>query len=204
MPVSFGPKTRLSKSRTHTQMSGLCWEVSRTLPSLKKSPPRQISFSVSSHFRYGGRYLTFTDAADASDHEEAAKAIAAGLIKGHSKEKPGFWLHTSGTGVLCFADSDNDFAGLGRWSDQEYNDLSGVEELTSLPDHAFHRQIDKFVLDVAEKHEDAVKTAIVCPPTIYGELQSFPTETWEFADDGKVGVEGLLLPVVDRLTRWES
>ena len=37
-------------------------------------------------------------AADASDHEGAAKAIAAGLIEGHSNKTPGFWLHTGGTG----------------------------------------------------------------------------------------------------------
>ena len=37
--------------------------------------------------------------------------------------------------------------------------------LTSLPDTAFHRDIDKLVL---ESGSDSVKTAIVCPPTIYG------------------------------------
>ena len=110
------------------------------------------------------------DAADASDHEGATKAIAAGLIKGHSKEKPGYWLHTGGTGILCFADSDDDFAGLGRWSDRQYNDMSGVGELTSLPDRAFHRNVDKLVLGFGEKHADVLKTVIVCPPTIYGKL----------------------------------
>jgi hypothetical protein len=112
------------------------------------------------------------DAADASDHEGAAKAITKGLVKGHSKDNPGFWIHTSGTGIICFEDSDDDFAGLGRWSDKQYNDLSGVEELTNLPDRAFHRDIDKLVLDAAAKYNDAVKTVIVCPPTIYGKRAS--------------------------------
>ena len=115
--------------------------------------------------------LTLTDAADASDHEGAAKAIAAGLIKGHSKENPGYWLHTGGTGILTFADSDDDFATLGSWSDKQYNDLSGVSELTSLPDRAFHRDIDKLVLDAGTKNADVLKTVIVCPPTIYGEFK---------------------------------
>ncbi len=49
-----------------------------------------------------------------------------------------------------------------------YDDLEGVSALTSLPDSAFHRDIDKVVLDAGTAHSDVVKTAIVCPPTIYG------------------------------------
>ncbi|KAI1866555.1 hypothetical protein JX265_007856 [Neoarthrinium moseri] len=104
--------------------------------------------------------------ADASDHEGAAKAIAAGLASGHSASKPGFWLHTGGTGILTyFDDSANK---LGEWSEKEFNDWSGVSELTHLPDAAFHRNVDKIVLECGTAHGDAVKTAIVCPPTIYG------------------------------------
>jgi nucleoside-diphosphate-sugar epimerase len=49
-----------------------------------------------------------------------------------------------------------------------YDDLDGVSALTSLPDSAFHRNVDKVVLDAGMAHPEAVKTAIVCPPTIYG------------------------------------
>jgi hypothetical protein len=38
--------------------------------------------------------------ADASDHEGAAQALTKGLASGHSKEKPGFYLHTGGAGIL--------------------------------------------------------------------------------------------------------
>ncbi|OJD35442.1 nucleoside-diphosphate-sugar epimerase [Diplodia corticola] len=104
--------------------------------------------------------------ADASDHEPAAKAIAEGLASAHSKHHPGYWLHVSGTGILCFADAD---AGrLGEASDKVYDDLDGVEELTHLPDHAFHRNVDKIVLEAGTKNADSVKTAVLCPPTIYG------------------------------------
>jgi len=48
------------------------------------------------------------------------------------------------------------------------NDWSGVEELTTLPDSAFHRNVDKVVLEAGTKHGDVIKTNIVCPPTIYG------------------------------------
>ncbi|KAI8814639.1 hypothetical protein BJ742DRAFT_703983 [Cladochytrium replicatum] len=104
--------------------------------------------------------------ADSSDHEGSAKAIAAGLVRGHSKEKPGYWLHTGGTGILTFADSD---AGrLGYASDKVYDDLDGVDELTHLPDHAFHRNIDKLVLRTGALYPDSVRTAIICPSTVYG------------------------------------
>ena len=49
-----------------------------------------------------------------------------------------------------------------------YDDDKGVDELTSLPDHAFHRDVDKVVLEAGIKYSDSVKTAVVCPPTIYG------------------------------------
>ncbi|KAJ9606467.1 hypothetical protein H2200_009428 [Cladophialophora chaetospira] len=107
-------------------------------------------------------------AADASDHEGAAKAIAAGLVKGHSRQNPGYWLHTGGTGILTYKDSENNFRGLGTWSEKQYNDLDGVEELTTLPNEAFHRNVDKIVLETGTKHQEAVKTVLVCPPTIYG------------------------------------
>ncbi|KAK5125459.1 hypothetical protein LTR85_000568 [Meristemomyces frigidus] len=105
-------------------------------------------------------------AADASDHEGAAKAIAAGLASGHSKENPGYWLHTGGTGILTFSDAQS--GKLGEWTDKEYNDWSGVDELTHLPDDAFHRNVDKIILEAGTRDSAAVKTAIICPPTIYG------------------------------------
>ena len=73
---------------------------------------------------------------------------------------------------MTFWDSRDDFATLGSHSDRQYNDLEGVHELTDLPADAFHRNVDEIVLETAQKHGDAVKTCIVCPPTIYGEPDS--------------------------------
>jgi hypothetical protein len=95
--------------------------------------------------------------ADASDHEGAAKAIAKGLASGHSKEKPGFYLHTGGAGILCWETMRDDNK-LGEWSEREYNDWTAVQDLTGLPK-------DELVLSSGT---DSVKTAILCPPTIYG------------------------------------
>jgi len=63
---------------------------------------------------------------------------------------------------------DSEAGRLGEHSDEEYNDWTAVDELTHLPASAFHRNVDEIVLEAGEKHGDAVKTAIVCPPTIYG------------------------------------
>ncbi|GAW11100.1 hypothetical protein ANO14919_004390 [Xylariales sp. No.14919] len=106
-------------------------------------------------------------AADASDHEGAARAIAAGLVEGHSESWPGYWLHTGGTGIFTYFDTvENRF---GEPSDRIFDDLDGVEVLTNLPDEAFHRNVDKVVLECGTVHADTVRTAIVCPPTIYGD-----------------------------------
>ncbi|KAJ5801652.1 uncharacterized protein N7518_003720 [Penicillium psychrosexuale] len=104
--------------------------------------------------------------ADASDHVGAAKAIIAGLVAGHSKENPGYLLHTGGTGILSWEDSDkNEY---GNRSEHVYDDWDGVDEVLNLPDHAFHRNVDQLVLQAAAQHADVLKTALVCPPTIYG------------------------------------
>ncbi|OQE36798.1 hypothetical protein PENCOP_c011G04123 [Penicillium coprophilum] len=104
--------------------------------------------------------------ADASDHVGAAKAILTGLVTGHTKENPGYLLHTGGTGILTWEDSDNNE--YGNRSEHVYNDWDGVDELLTLPDHAFHRNVDQLVLKAGTQHADVLKTALVCPPTIYG------------------------------------
>jgi nucleoside-diphosphate-sugar epimerase len=108
--------------------------------------------------------MIFVDTADASDHKGAAEAIAKGIAKGHSKEKPGFYIHTSGTGILCWQDMRTETYGEPPYT-QAYDDLDRVSDLTNLPEDAFHRDVDKVVLEASS---DSVKTAIVCPPTIYG------------------------------------
>lgn len=44
-----------------------------------------------------------------------------------------------------------------------------MSELTALPAEAFHRNVDEIVLATDPKGAHGVHTAIVCPPTIYGE-----------------------------------
>lgn len=145
-----------------------------------------------------------TDAADASDHEGAAKAITEGLLLGHTKEKPGYWLHTGGTGILTYTDSDA--GNLGEWTEKEYNDWEGVAELTNLPDHAFHRNVDKLVLDAASKYGDVIKIALVCPPTIYGTgrgpVSGRGRQTYELA---KLILSKQFIPIIGKgKARWNN
>ncbi|CAO2649260.1 Nn.00g066450.m01.CDS01 [Neocucurbitaria sp. VM-36] len=97
------------------------------------------------------------------DHVGAANAIVAGLAQ--SQKKP-FLIHTSGTGMLGFEDSDSGTYGIKR--EKIYDDWDGVGEVTSLPDSAVHRNVDKIILAAEETSGDKCRTAIVCPPCIYG------------------------------------
>ncbi|KAI9171784.1 Ribosome-associated molecular chaperone SSB1 [Paramyrothecium foliicola] len=103
--------------------------------------------------------------ADSSDHEAGAKAIAKGLKEGHSADKPGYWIHTSGTSILTWYDVENKRYGREPLAEQKYHDIDDIDRILSLPDQADHRVVDKIV---QASNSDAVKIAIVAPPTIYG------------------------------------
>ena len=100
-----------------------------------------------------------------ADHEASAKAIVKGL-RARDPATPGFLIHTSGTGVLLIDDISVQV--FGEDSSKIYDDLEGVGKVTSLPDDAPHRNVDKIVLAAGAESEGHVKTAVVCPPTIYG------------------------------------
>ncbi|GFP56616.1 hypothetical protein ACSS6W_004895 [Trichoderma asperelloides] len=103
--------------------------------------------------------------ADSSDHAISARAIAKGLKEGHTAEKPGYWLHLSGTAILTWYDHVNNRAGEGPHPEYIYNDLDGVDRMLNFPDDGIHRDVDKIIQNAAS---DAVKPTIICPPLIYG------------------------------------
>ncbi|KIW64176.1 hypothetical protein PV04_09129 [Phialophora macrospora] len=97
-----------------------------------------------------------------ADHVPSATAISKGLTRGE-RRGPAFWIHTSGAGILGVETvSLNKF---GERLEKAYDDWENVDELLSLPDEASHRNVDKIVLATGS---EKVRTAIVCPPTIYG------------------------------------
>ncbi|KAJ6110022.1 hypothetical protein N7486_002257 [Penicillium sp. IBT 16267x] len=99
------------------------------------------------------------------DHVAAAEAIAKGA-KHHTPERPLWLIHTSGTGILTVEDQRAGTIGIER--PKEYNDWEGVSELINLPDDAFHRNVDKIIINAGKENPTSVRTAIVCPPAIYG------------------------------------
>jgi nucleoside-diphosphate-sugar epimerase len=96
------------------------------------------------------------------DHEGSATAIIKGLS---SRSTPGYIIHTSGTGILTVGDVQANRYGVE--DSKIYDDWDNVDEVTSLPDNAWHRNVDKIIL-AASKSAPNIKTAIVCPPTISG------------------------------------
>jgi len=100
-----------------------------------------------------------------ADHEGAARALLKGLST-HTPDRPGWYIHTSGTGVLLWDDISAKSYGIRR--SRVYDDWDGIGEVQlSIPDHSPHRKVDKIVL-AGIGSPGAVKTAIVCPPAIYG------------------------------------
>ncbi|KAI1392683.1 NAD(P)-binding protein [Hypoxylon trugodes] len=104
--------------------------------------------------------------ADSADNVPSARAIAKGLAAGHSAEKPGYWIHLCGTGILTWYDATHERYGQPPLPEQKYHDIDDIDRILNLPDTAIHRDVDKIV--IAANDNPAVKTLIVGPPTIYG------------------------------------
>ncbi|KAI0169147.1 NAD(P)-binding protein [Hypoxylon sp. FL1284] len=107
--------------------------------------------------------------ANSADHMPSTQAIAQGLVAGHSHtaEKPGYWIHLGGTGILTWYDFEHARYGEAPLPSQRYHDVDDIERIVNLPDTAMHRDVDKAVL--AANANAAVRTLIISPPTIYGQ-----------------------------------
>jgi len=97
-----------------------------------------------------------------SDHEPSIKAIIAGLI---SKTSTGYLIHLSGTGIVA---DWREGRYEGRLNPKVWSDLADIDEITSRPDAELHRNVDKIIQDAARTNSSILRTAIVCPPDIYG------------------------------------
>ncbi|ORY11751.1 NAD(P)-binding protein [Clohesyomyces aquaticus] len=98
-----------------------------------------------------------------SDHEPSLKAIIAGLLR---RATPSYLIHLSGTGIV----SDfRDPTYLGTLNPKIWSDINDLDSISSLPDNALHRNTETIIREAAALHGDKLKTAIVCPPDLYGE-----------------------------------
>ncbi|KAF2175102.1 NAD(P)-binding protein [Zopfia rhizophila CBS 207.26] len=97
-----------------------------------------------------------------SDHPPSLNALIAGLLR---RSTPGFLIFLSGTGMLSDWQSETY---LGKLNPKIWSDIKDMDEITSRPDSELHRITEKIVQEAAAKHGDKLKTAIMCPPDIYG------------------------------------
>ncbi|KAL3469746.1 putative nucleoside-diphosphate-sugar epimerase [Aspergillus californicus] len=91
------------------------------------------------------------------DHVAAALAISKGA-ENHTAERPLWLIHTSGSAILTVEDRRAHTYGIER--PKQYNDWEGVNELINLPDDAYHRNVDKIIIDTGKRHPSSVCTAI--------------------------------------------
>lgn len=95
------------------------------------------------------------------DHVASAKSIVAGLSK---RTTPSYLIHTSGSAILPDVTLASEFGKVS--SEKVFDDIENVSEITSLPlEGHLHRDVDSIVI---AGNSANLKTAIVCPPTIYG------------------------------------
>lgn len=57
----------------------------------------------------------------------------------------------------------------GEPSDKVYNDLDGLAEVRAIPIDFTYRGVEELILHSGKENADRVKTAVVCPPCIYGQ-----------------------------------
>ncbi|KIW17948.1 hypothetical protein PV08_05143 [Exophiala spinifera] len=128
------------------------------------------------------------------DHEPSAHAIACGLAQ-HSPDSPGWWIHTSGTGTICYPTFRAKDFGLKR--EEVFNDWDDIGTLTNAPDDAPHWPTEKIVLKAGTEHGGRVKTAIVCPPCIFGPgrgpVNTRSIQAYELAREILIAKEGVQL-----------
>jgi hypothetical protein len=133
----------------------------------------------------------------------AAQAILRGALERNNPTNPVYWIHTSGAGIFSYLDTDKGV--YGKRGEKVYDDWEGITEITSLPDHALHRDVDKIVLQAGAEHSRVLKTAIISPVTVYGvshfsSLYNRP----RLKTDSSIQVEavGLVRSEAARYTSW--
>ncbi|KAI9734626.1 MAG: hypothetical protein M1834_002227 [Cirrosporium novae-zelandiae] len=140
-----------------------------------------------------------------SSHRPSIEAIARGLQKraATNKSNPGFWLQISGASILSYPDiSSNSY---GEASSHIYDDLTGLSEVTSLPDTYLHRLNQKFVLDASSPAPSLIKTALIAPPIIYGAGTGIQKRSVQIPELARVTIqEGHGVQVGKGLSVWPN
>ncbi|KAH8155499.1 uncharacterized protein LAJ45_00509 [Morchella importuna] len=87
---------------------------------------------------------------------------AHAVIRGLEKRGGGYFIHTSGTALLFDEPSGNVL------SEKIWDDIKDLKQLTSLPETAIHRPVEKVTTYSSRRAPPSVHTAIISPGKIYG------------------------------------
>lgn len=95
----------------------------------------------------------------------SVKAIHKGLsMRG---DVPSFWVQISGASLLATEEMASKSYVPGSFSNHVFNDLDGIADLHELIRAYPSREVDNYMLNVAEQ-TPAIRGAVVFPPIIYG------------------------------------
>lgn len=94
------------------------------------------------------------------NHPPSVKVFKRVLSEKRSKT---LFLQISGTGILVDSTEPSEYR-----PDKVYSDVDDIDEINSLPDSQPHRLADKLALSIEATNPEFVKTAIICPPLIFG------------------------------------
>lgn len=97
-------------------------------------------------------------------HVPSLQANIDGLLRRRS-EHPGFLIRLAGTSIIADWQEGSNY---GELNPKVWSDIDDIDEITSFPDSYQHRELDRILQEAAVKHGDRLKTAIICPPGIYG------------------------------------
>lgn len=96
-----------------------------------------------------------------SDHEGAVSALLSGLQR---RSTPSYYLHLGGTGIIA----DVKTGPYGMLNPKVWSDITDIDQLWSMPPDAGHRNTEILIQQTIADHGDKVKTAVICPPDVYG------------------------------------
>ncbi|ORY57225.1 uncharacterized protein BCR38DRAFT_354931 [Pseudomassariella vexata] len=142
--------------------------------------------------------------ANSADNIPSARAIAKGISAGHTDEKPGYWIHVCGTGILQWYDQEFNRTGQPPLPEQKYHDIDDIDRVLTLPHQAEHRDVDEVVLQANQT--GGVRTLIVGPPTIYGRGRGPVNQrSMQVYNLAKQTLEGGFAPIVEPgKTEWDN
>ncbi|KAH8881962.1 NAD(P)-binding protein [Thozetella sp. PMI_491] len=103
-----------------------------------------------------------------NNHVGCLTAVLSGLSK---RTEPSLLIHLTGTS--CISDES-----IQTWDGNSnpriWNDITDIQEITTLPEDRLQRPADKMV---QEANNDLIKTICICPPDIYGQARSVGSHT---------------------------